>query len=84
MTEDIVARLSVIEAIVTRLEYRLLGNGQPGELERIDTRIADIEARTIVNEHIVAKGEGVLWVLGVVLGSGILGGLIHIFKIGIR
>jgi hypothetical protein len=37
-------RLAVIEEVVLRLEERLLGNGQPGELEILKTRVSRLEA----------------------------------------
>ncbi len=37
-------RLAVIEAVVVRLEERLFGNGQPGEIASLKARIARLEA----------------------------------------
>ncbi len=37
-------RLAVIEAVVVRLEERLFGNGQPGEINQMKQRIANLEA----------------------------------------
>lgn len=73
MTDDIASRLAVIESIVTRLEYRLLGNGQPGALTTIDERLDNLET-------LEAKGRGVLWVVGLILGAIVSGGLAHVFK----
>ena len=37
-------RLAVIEQVVTRLEQRLFGNGQPGEVQIIRERVRRLEA----------------------------------------
>lgn len=37
-------RLAVIEAVVLRLEERLFGNGQPGEIGAIKQRLNRLEA----------------------------------------
>lgn len=37
-------RLAVIEAVVIRLEERLFGNGQPGEIASLRLRVARLEA----------------------------------------
>ena len=42
--KSIQERLAVIEEIVIRLEERLFGNGQPGELERLQTRVRRLES----------------------------------------
>jgi hypothetical protein len=39
----ILERLAVIEAIVVRLEDRLFGNGQPGEIGLLKQRVAKLE-----------------------------------------
>lgn len=36
-------RLTVIEEVVLRLETRLFGNGQPGEIAAIKTRVGRLE-----------------------------------------
>ena len=36
-------RLAAIEAILARVEKRLFGNGQPGEIERLDRRVDTVE-----------------------------------------
>lgn len=58
--EDVLSRLATIESIVSRLEYRILGNGQPGELEKLDSRIGRLE-------EVEDKGRGAFWVIGVLL-----------------
>ena len=42
--KNIQERLAVIEEIVVRLEERLFGNGQPGELERLQSRLRRLES----------------------------------------
>jgi hypothetical protein len=37
-------RLAAIEAIVSRMEQRLLGNGQPGEIDKLKNRITRLES----------------------------------------
>lgn len=41
---DTPERLIRIETIVTTLQTRLLGNGQPGELQKLQMRMVDLEA----------------------------------------
>ena len=42
--KSIQERLAVIEEIVLRLEERLFGNGQPGEMERLQSRVRRLES----------------------------------------
>jgi hypothetical protein len=42
--KSIQERLAVIEEIVVRLEERLFGNGQPGEMEHLQTRVRRLES----------------------------------------
>lgn len=44
MEHTIHERLAVIEEVVLRLEQRLLGNGQPGELALLQQRVRRIES----------------------------------------
>jgi hypothetical protein len=37
-------RLAAIEAIVLRMEQRLLGNGQPGEIDKLKHRVTRLES----------------------------------------
>ena len=37
-------RLATIEAIVSRMEQRLLGNGQPGEIDKLKQRVSRLES----------------------------------------
>ncbi len=41
--KSIQERLAVIEEILVRLEDRLFGNGQPGELARLQSRVRRLE-----------------------------------------
>ncbi len=43
MELPIYERLAVIESVVLRLESRLFGNGQPGELQSLKDRVHRIE-----------------------------------------
>lgn len=74
---DMAERLMRIETIVERLESRLLGNGQPGELDLMRTRLYMLE-------KLEAKGRGALWIVGLIISALTGGGLIHIFKVGLR
>ncbi len=42
-SKSIAERLAVIEEVVCRLEERLFGNGQPGELEQMRRRVRFLE-----------------------------------------
>jgi hypothetical protein len=44
MDSMILERLAVIEAVVLRLEARLFGNGQPGEVADLARRVGRLEA----------------------------------------
>jgi hypothetical protein len=37
-------RLAAIEAIVLRMEQRLLGNGQPGIIDKLERRVTRLES----------------------------------------
>jgi len=37
-------RLAAIEAIVLRMEQRLLGNGQPGVIDKLERRVTRLES----------------------------------------
>lgn len=43
MDSAIIERLAVIEAVLTRLENRLFGNGQPGEIGLLKQRVSRLE-----------------------------------------
>ncbi len=43
MDESIQARLAVIEEVVLRLEQRLFGDGQPGEIALLKERLRRLE-----------------------------------------
>ena len=74
---DKIERLTRIETIVTNLQTRLLGNGQPGELQKLDTRIAGVregfEVRLKVLEDGRSRTLGGLYVISLVVL--LLGGL---------
>ncbi len=57
------AKISSIETIVKDMHVRLFGNGQPGELTRIGSRIADVEKDLDTLKEDRAKAKGVLWTL---------------------
>ena len=42
--KNIQERLAVIEQIVLRLEERLFGNGQPGEMAKLQERVRQLES----------------------------------------
>lgn len=72
-TTEIAERLATIETIVTRLESRLLGNGQPGELYTINTRLDSLEDTQ-------AKARGALWIISAVVTFITSGGLLRMFR----
>jgi len=61
-------RLAVIESMVTALVKRLLGNGQPGEIEQLATRIDGHGKRLSSLEN--WRG----WVIGLVVGAAVASG----------
>ena len=63
---EIVTRLTTIETVVSRLEKELLGNGQPGRLDKAEARIADLEKR-------VWKIAGIVGVISAALGKALSG-----------
>jgi hypothetical protein len=44
MDQLIEQRLAVIETVVVRLEERLFGNGQPGEIAQLKRRVRNLES----------------------------------------
>lgn len=44
MDQLIEQRLAVIETVVLRLEERLFGNGQPGEIAQLKRRVRNLES----------------------------------------
>lgn len=44
MDPIVLERLAVIEAVVLRLEERLFGNGQPGEIALLKARVRRLES----------------------------------------
>ena len=42
--KSIQERLAIIEEIVLRMEQRLFGNGQPGDLENLHSRVRRLES----------------------------------------
>ncbi len=67
--EQLAVQLASIEAKVTMIHTRLFGNGQPGVL-------ADLESRLAAGERSMYRAQGALWIVGFVLslltGSEIL------------
>lgn len=41
-------RLAVVEEAVLRIEHRLFGNGQPGELSEVERRITKLEKAYLI------------------------------------
>lgn len=79
--EEISGRLATIEAVVVRLETRLLGNGQPGELARLYTRTDDLDNRLDKVERTEAKARGAFWAISALVGALTSGELLAHFKI---
>jgi hypothetical protein len=73
--EEIATRLTAIETVLGRMEHRLFGNGQPGELSLIHSRLDEVE-----ETHATAKGAfAVLSFLITLIGGG---EILHWFKMG--
>jgi hypothetical protein len=58
-------RIAIIETIVKNLEHRLLGNGKPGEVETLHSRLNAHGKRIADLEH------WRWWLLGIGLGIGL-------------
>ena len=72
--EEIAGKLGSIEATLMIIKDRLLGNGQPGEIDKMNRRLVSLERDANFS-------KGALWILGAVLTLAISGGLIHVFKL---
>lgn len=83
-TDDITSRLATIETIVTRLETRLLGNGQPGELDRLHSRANDLDTRLDSVEKTEARAKGAFWSISALIGMLTGGELLHMLGLGKR
>ena len=70
---DMAVSLARIETIVQRLESRLLGNGQPGEIDKLDKRTTSLES-------VAYKAKGAFWAFSALITS--LGGALlqHLWK----
>ena len=69
-------RLAVIETTVLEIKHRLLGNGQPGEIQLIHERVNGQGRR-------LSKLENWRWwVVGIAVGLGFAGGgtIMHIIE----
>lgn len=44
MDNAVLERLAIIEAVLTRIENRLFGNGQPGEIGLLKQRVGRLES----------------------------------------
>lgn len=75
--------LATIDEIVTRLEKRLFGNGQPGviqQLQEADTaNREDVEAKHEANQAAISEFKASLnkykWIgVGIILASGFISG----------
>lgn len=69
-------RLAVIETTVIEIKHRLLGNGQPGEIQLIHERVNGHGRR-------LSKLENWRWwVVGIAVGLGFAGGgtIMHIIE----
>lgn len=77
---DISGRLATIETIVTRLETRLLGNGQPGELDKLHARANDLDERLDLVERTEAKARGAFWTISSLIGMLGIGQIADFFR----
>jgi len=67
-------RTARIDVVLDRLEHRLFGNGQPGELQTMKDDVYHLKG-------LEAKGRGAFWIVSVilaVLGSGFVAHLFHL------
>lgn len=66
---DMVRRLASIDEKVSLMNSRLFGNGQPGEIQKHDTRLTAAEV-------FIDRATGALWLMGgimsLVTGSEVL------------
>lgn len=74
-SEDTAVAIARIETIVCRMEEKLFGNGQPGELAKIDGRIKDLELAR-------SRAHGAFWVISSVVTFITGGGLLHLLRGG--
>jgi len=77
---DIVGRLATIETIVTRLETRLLGNGQPGELDKLHSRANDLDERLDRVERTESKARGAFWTISALISALASGQILDFFR----
>jgi len=82
--EEVSSEIAVMKSILQRLEYRLLGNGQPGELEKQHIRIEQLDNRIVDLDKSRSYYSGALWIIGIILTLAVSGGLLHVFKVGVR
>lgn len=66
-------RLVRIETTLEVLKVRLLGNGQPGDLQKFDMRIDNLEDSR-------ARVRGAMWAMGLIV-TAITGGILHLFQV---
>lgn len=59
---DIVVKMSAVEQVLLRLEHRLFGNGNPGELAELKSRASNLE-------EFKNKVLGALTVITLLLGA---------------
>ncbi len=62
--ESLSEQAKVTQAIVIDIHTRLFGNGQPGELDKLDTRLKDLERTTNWAKGAVAVIVGLVTLLG--------------------
>lgn len=62
-------RLARIEVVLTNIEKRLFGNGHPGELGQLHTRL------DVHNKRLTSLEMWRWWIAGVALGLGIASGI---------
>jgi len=61
--QEIRERLAVIEEVVTRMEHRLFGNGSPGEM-------AGLSSRVLVLERLFWRALGATMLISMLLNIG--------------
>jgi hypothetical protein len=71
--DDVIAKLSRMEASLERLEHSLIGNGQPGFIEKTNERLGDLE-------NTASKARGALGVMSLIITT--IGGAFinHLWK----
>lgn len=77
---DDTERLGRIEYMIEDMHTRLFGNGQPGELDKLSTRLSVMDTEIDELKETKAHAKGAMWMVGALFTM--LGGteLWHLFR----